>query len=71
MMARTGGNPDLAQYQFKKKYKYTQPCDKVLNLRVPQILKDNLPPNWAEKARQSLLADLPEEIRKQIIEEEE
>lgn len=53
---RPGGNPDLQKFQFTTDK--DEPCTTLLQLKVPQSLKDAIAqkPNWQDWVRK-LLAD--------------
>ena len=62
MPGRPGGNPDIWKYHFKKKYDWSEPCDKLLSLKVPEsmklALKDGSFPGWQEAVRQVIAAGI-------------
>jgi hypothetical protein len=57
---RPGGNPDLKKYQFKQKYNWDEPCDRLINLKVPASMKDSLQKidGWQELVRKAIAAEL-------------
>ena len=63
---RPGGNPDLKKYQFKQKYSWDEPCDRLINLKVPASMKDSLKKinGWQEIVRKTLAAEL-EKVKQQ------
>ncbi len=58
---RPGGNPDLEQYQFKKKYdRWDEPCSAKMTLRLPPSMYEELKkrPNWQERVREAIAREL-------------
>lgn len=60
---RPGGNPDLEEYQFEKKYDWDEPCTAKMTLRLPPSLYREVKeiPNWQEKVRGAIALLVTEE----------
>ena len=39
-MPRPGGNPNLSEYQFQKKYNWSGPCEQRLVVRIPVSMQE-------------------------------
>jgi hypothetical protein len=65
---RPGGNPDLAKYHFKQKYDWDEPCNSLINLKVPASMKLALQEinNWQEMVRQVIAAELEKTKQKNL-----
>ena len=59
---RPGGNPNIAEYGFKKKYSWDEPCTAKMGLRLPPSIYEELKtvPEWQEKVRQAIAAIVEE-----------
>jgi hypothetical protein len=65
---RPGGNPNLKKYQFKQKYSWDEPCDRLINLKVPASMKESLKEinGWQEIVRKALAAELKKVKQKKL-----
>jgi hypothetical protein len=59
---RTGGNPDLEQYQFGFKHEWNEPCTDRIQLRLPAsmkaAIKEGKIKDWQELCRKAIAAEL-------------
>ena len=58
---RPGGNPDIKEYGFKQQYdRWDEPCTAKMTLRLPPSMYAELKqlPNWQEKVREAIAAEL-------------
>ena len=67
---RPGGNPELAQYEFKQQHSWSEPCKSAKTLRMPplmaQFITEGDIPNWQEICRQAIASHLPAEKSAQL-----
>ena len=65
---RPGGNPDLKKYQFKQKYSWDEPCNRLISLKVPASMKNSLEKinGWQEIVRQAIAAELEKTKQKNL-----
>ena len=67
---RPGGNPELAQYEFKQQHSWSEPCKSSKTLRMPplmaQFISEGAIPDWQEICRQAIASHLPAEKAAQL-----